>query len=197
VAGALLTGESSLFDFVLYSYLPALLGFSRAEWVMRVRDPLAETVDVPAINEYFGWYYSGALGKLGPFSSHQTRRVMLDNMDRIRIELPVEKPLVVSEFGAGAVAGRRAPEAELAVFSEDYQALVYRRQLDMLSRQQGLAGMCPWVLKDFRAPLRLYQGTQDHWNRKGLVSHEGERKLAFEVLRRHYRRLEGEASAMP
>jgi len=189
VAGALLTGESSLADFVLYAYLPALLGWERDEWVLRVRDPLAEVVDVPAINEYFGWYYSGAIGLLGPFSSHHARRVMLDNMDRIRIELPVRKPLVVSEFGAGAVAGRRAPEGALAVFSEDYQALVYRRQLAMLSRQPGLAGISPWVLKDFRAPLRLYQGTQDYWNRKGLVSHEGREKLAFGVLRDHYAEL--------
>jgi len=31
-----------------------------------------------------------------------------------------------------------------------------------------------WVLKDFRAPLRLYQGVQDYWNHKGLVSEFGE-----------------------
>ena len=56
----------------------------------------------------------------------------------------------------------------------------------MLERQPAVVGISPWVLKDFRSPLRLYQGVQDHWNRKGLVSETGERKLAFAVLQRHY-----------
>jgi beta-glucuronidase len=47
--------------------------------------------------------------------------------------------------------------------------------------------MSPWILKDFRSPLRLYQGVQDHWNRKGLVDDDGRRKQAFSVLRNHYR----------
>ena len=56
----------------------------------------------------------------------------------------------------------------------------------MIENQDVVRGLSPWVLKDFRAPLRLYQGVQDHWNRKGLVSETGERKLAFEVLRSWY-----------
>ena len=59
----------------------------------------------------------------------------------------------------------------------------------MLEDQETVRGMSPWVLKDFRAPLRLYQGVQDYWNRKGLVSPTGERKAAFEVLQNHYQEL--------
>jgi hypothetical protein len=33
----------------------------------------------------------------------------------------------------------------------------------------------------------MYQGVQDYWNRKGLVSELGERKAAFSVLQAHYR----------
>jgi hypothetical protein len=32
----------------------------------------------------------------------------------------------------------------------------------------------------------LYQGVQDYWNLKGLISDQGEKKLAFSVLRDHY-----------
>ena len=110
-------------------------------------------------------------------------------MDRIRIDPGVDKPLIVSELGAGAVAGRHAEPSALAVYSEEYQALVYQRQLDMLGRQRGLVGISPWVLVDFRSPLRLYQGVQDYWNRKGLISNAGVRKQAFGVLRSHYRSL--------
>jgi len=187
VSAALLTGAEALTPFVTRAYLPALFGLVRDEWVFPIHDPLAERVDLAAVNEYFGWYYSGAIGTLGPFSSHHTRRVMLDNMERIRFELPAGKPLVVSELGAGAVAGRHAPEEELAVYSEEYQALVYRRQLAMLERQPSLRGISPWVLKDFRSPMRMYQGVQDYWNRKGLVADDGTRKQAFGVLRDYYR----------
>jgi beta-glucuronidase len=187
ITAALVTSPASLARFFLSSYVPALLGLPRREWIYRVGDPLAEIVDVPALNQYFGWYYSGGLAAVTPISSHRARRVMIENMDRIRIETGSTKPLVMSELGAGALAGRHAPEASLAAYSEEYQALVYRRQIAMLSRQPQLRGMSPWILKDFRSPLRLYQGVQDHWNRKGLVDDDGRRKQAFSVLRNHYR----------
>jgi hypothetical protein len=52
--------------------------------------------------------------------------------------------------------------------------------------------MSPWILKDFRAPVRVLPRIQDGYNRKGLVSEEGERKLAFDVLRTFYDELRGE-----
>jgi beta-glucuronidase len=189
LSAALLTGGEALAPFVARYYLPALLGWNRSEWIFRIDDGLEEIVDVPAINQYFGWYYSGALALVTPFSSEYARRVMLDNMDRIRFVTDGGKPLIVSELGAGAKAGLHAKPGEMRVFSEEYQVEVYRRQIAMLERQDAVRGMSPWILKDFRAPLRLYQGVQDYWNRKGLVSEKGERKLAFRVLQQHYENL--------
>lgn len=186
VTAALLTGTDALTGFLFWGYLPAVAGMDTTPWVFDVQDPLAEMVDVPALNEYFGWYYSGALAMLLPWSSHHMRRVMLDGMESIEIRTPLGKPLIVSEFGAGAKAGMHAPAGELAVYTEEYQALVYERQLAMLAKQPQLRGISPWILKDFRAPLRMYQGVQDYWNRKGLVSERGEKKLAFHVLRDRY-----------
>ncbi len=189
LTAALLTGAEVLQPFLLEYYLPATLGFVRDEWVFHIDDGLENIVDVPAVNEYFGWYYSGALALLTPMSSEYARRIILDNMDRIRIETRLGKPLVISELGAGAKLGLRAREGEMRAFSEDYQVTVYERQLSMLADQETVRGLSPWLLKDFRAPLRMYQGVQDFWNRKGLVSETGERKLAFNVLRDHYREL--------
>jgi beta-glucuronidase len=142
---------------------------------------------VPAVNEYFGWYYVGAFAAVSPFTSHYARRVILDNMHRIRIDIAGGKPWIASELGAGAKAGLHVPEERLAAYSEELQALVYRRQIEMLARQDGLAGMSPWLLKDFRSPLRLYQGVQDYWNLKGLYSDDGRKKQAADVLQSHYR----------
>lgn len=110
-------------------------------------------------------------------------------MNRIRFVTEGGKPLVVSELGAGAKAGLHAESDEMRMFSEEYQAEVYRHQINMIDRQHAVRGMSSWVLKDFRAPLRLYQGVQDYWNRKGLVSETGKKKLAFGVLQRHYEAL--------
>jgi len=189
LTAALVTGREALQPLMLESYLPAVFGWRRETWRFPIEDNLGQIVDVPAVNEYFGWYYSGAVGLATPLGSRRARRIMLENMDRIRFVTSLGKPLIVSEFGAGAKLGLRAAPGELRVYSEDYQAEVYRRQLAMLSHQPSVRGISPWVLKDFRSPLRLYQGVQDYWNRKGLVSETGQRKLAFRVLQSRYREL--------
>lgn len=187
VTAALLLGPAEFVPTLLANGIPAALGASPETWELRIDDPLGEVVDVAAVNEYLGWYYPAVLGKGTPISMHEARRIELENLPRIRLEIGVEKPLVVSELGAGALAGFHAPDEELAVFSEELQARVYRRQLEMLARQPGLVGISPWVLKDFRSPLRLHPRFQDYRNRKGLYADDGTRKQAFFVLRDHYR----------
>lgn len=49
-----------------------------------------------------------------------------------------------------------------------------------------VAGLSPRIPKDFRAPVRVLPGIQDGDDRKGLLIEEGERKLAFVVLRTFY-----------
>ncbi len=43
---------------------------------------------------------------------------------------------------------------------------------------------------DFHSPRRLLSGVQDYYNRKGLVSIQGQHKQAFYVLQKYYRELE-------
>jgi beta-glucuronidase len=156
--------------------------------LVELDDPLGQIVDVVGYNEYFGWYYSAAFAANLPASEADIRRVMLrDIMPRLRFSNSFGKPMVISEFGAGAKRGFRSPESLL--WSEDYQARVYRAQLDMLPRSPLVQGMSPWVLKDFRAALRPLNDIQEFYNRKGLVDERGNRKLAFEVLRDFYHSL--------
>ena len=114
---------------------------------------------------------------------------MLEGMEEIEIRTPSGKPLIVSELGAGAKFGMHAPQLKHSrPTARSIRLWSTRRQLAMLAGQPQLSGISPWVLKDFRAPLRLYQGVQDYWNRKGLISEKGEKKEAFFVLRDHYSR---------
>ena len=109
---------------------------------------------------------------------------MLQEMEKFTIVTPFNKPLVISEFGAGAKQGMRG--GPLDVWTEDYQARVYRQQLKMLANSPALRGLSPWILKDFRAPYRLNTKIQNYWNRKGLISETGQKKLAFQVMSEYY-----------
>jgi beta-glucuronidase len=56
----------------------------------------------------------------------------------------------------------------------------------MLDKIPSLRGMTPWILSDFRSPRRTLPKIQDGWNRKGVYSEKGEKKLAFYVLKNYY-----------
>jgi beta-glucuronidase len=56
----------------------------------------------------------------------------------------------------------------------------------MLNGIRQLRGVSPWILMDFRSPRRPLPGIQDYFNRKGLISDQGEKKEAFYVLQKAY-----------
>jgi beta-glucuronidase len=132
-----------------------------------VDDPLGQTLDVIGVNEYIGWY-----------EGHP------DLADTTEWKIDYQKPLIVSEFGAGAKAGLHGSKDER--WNEEYQAEVFRHQLPMLNKIPQMRGMSPWVLMDFRSPNRPLTGIQDEFNRKGLISDQGQKKLAFYVLQKAY-----------
>jgi beta-glucuronidase len=130
-------------------------------------DALGQYLDVLGLNEYVGWY------------DHRP-----EDADAIHWKFTCPKPVIVSEFGAGALYGKHG-DAQTR-FSEEYQANVYEHQIKMLRQIPALAGMTPWLLMDFRSPRRLLAGVQDFYNRKGLISDRGQRKQAFYVLQKFY-----------
>ena len=132
-----------------------------------VDDPLGNELDVIGINEYIGWY------EKTPQSA-----------DHTAWQIDFQKPLLVSEFGADAKAGLHGAETDR--WTEEYQASVYRHQLLMLNKIPQLRGISPWILMDFRAPRRMLPEIQDGFNRKGLISDQGEKKAAFYVLQKAY-----------
>jgi beta-glucuronidase len=130
-------------------------------------DPLGKALDVLGANEYIGWYEGN------PASA-----------DITQWRIDYRKPLIMSEFGAAAKAGLHGGVNQR--WTEEFQANVYRHQLPMLNRIPQLRGMSPWVLMDFRSPNRPLAGIQDEFNRKGLISDQGRKKLAFYVLQKAY-----------
>jgi beta-glucuronidase len=146
---------------------------------MSLPDPLADSLDVVGVNEYISWYATSTAEGAG----HQ---VMLgpEDCDHLQWDLPSDKPIVISEFGAEAPFGSHGDAS--ARWTEEYQANFYVHQLAMLNRIPSLVGMSPWVLMDFHSPRRYLAGVQDFYNRKGLISDRGQRKEAFYVLQKYY-----------
>jgi beta-glucuronidase len=133
-----------------------------------IDDPVGEYLDVVGVNQYHGWYG----GSHGP-------------MDHLKWEMNYEKPLIMSEFGGGALQGWRAGIEQR--WSEDYQEYLYINTLNMLSRVEFLRGTSPWILMDFRSPRRQLPGIKNGFNRKGLVSDQGLKKRAFYVMKEWYK----------
>lgn len=78
---------------------------------------------------------------------------------------------------------------EETVWSEEYQAHLYEQTLKGINNIPGLSGFSPWILADFRSPRRPLPIVQGMWNRKGLISEGGHKKMAFQVLQRYYEKL--------
>ena len=135
--------------------------------IQMIDDPLGEYVDILGCNEYIGWYDG-----------------LPQKADTMQWKTIYQKPLIISEFGGGARFGFHADS--LTVWSEEYQASLYKHQLTMLQKIPFLCGMTPWILMDFRSPRRQLTGIQDFYNRKGLISEQGEKKKAFYVLQKYY-----------
>ena len=135
-----------------------------------IDDPLGQYLDVLGCNEYVGWYDG-----------------LPEKADGLTWKVTLNKPLIISEFGADALYGKHGTKGER--WTEEYQRDVYEHQIGMVRKISSLRGMSPWILTDFRSPRRPLPGIQDFFNRKGLISSRGERKQAFFVLQKFYREL--------
>ena len=129
-------------------------------------DNMNKYLDIISLNEYMGWY----------------RRAK--DFSNITFKIPYEKPVIISEFGGGAKYGFHGEKNER--WTEEFQEYVYSKNLPMFDKIKELAGLTPWILKDFRSPRRVLSGIQDFYNMKGLVSDKGEKKKAFYVVKKFY-----------
>ena len=137
-----------------------------SNYVNRLNDNMNKYVDVVSFNEYVGWYRD------------------VNDAPKMTWEIPYNQPVIISEFGGGAMYGYHGAQNQR--WTEEFQENLYRENLAMLDKIDGLSGTTPWILKDFRSPRRVLPGVQDYYNRKGLVSDKGEKKKAFFVLRDWY-----------
>ena len=128
-----------------------------------IEDNMIKYLDIISLNEYIGWY----------------RRVK--DFSNITFIIPYEKPVIISEFGGGAKYNFHGDKNQR--WTEEFQEYVYKQNLLMFDKIKELAGLTPWILKDFRSSRRVLSGIQDYYNMKGLVSDNGDKKKLFTLLK--------------
>jgi len=146
-----------------------LVRFNKEKEIFVMDDPFIKELDVVAVNKYLGWYHNWPVSP-----------------DKAVWDVAKGQPLIISEFGGEALYGKTGEKDVASSWSEDYQATLYKDNLQMFKHIPNLRGISPWVLFDFRSPFRFHPTNQGGWNRKGLVSDQGYRKKAWYLIKEYY-----------
>lgn len=136
----------------------------------KIADRLADSLDIIGVNEYCGWYSPD-----------------FERLPALMKNSSPDKPVIITEFGADAMRGNTGDPKRKG--TEEYQAGVYEKQLEVLTKIDYIKGISPWILYDFRCPRRT-ASIQKYYNRKGLLDEtKTYRKPAFYVLQKYYSQL--------
>jgi beta-glucuronidase len=89
------------------------------------------------------------------------------------------KPLILTEFGADAIPGQHAQPPEM--FSEEYQAELLERYIQLLRQKPYVVGEHIWNLCDFKTTQGITR--PGGMNYKGVFTRDRRPKLAAHRLR--------------
>ncbi len=134
-----------------------------------ITDELADIIDVIGFNQYVGWFNGTS-----------------DKCDSTEWILDKDKPYIMTEFGSSAPYGRHGAKTER--YTEEYQEYYYQKTIEMIQRMVGLSGVCPWNLTEHRSPRLISPNVEDGYSRAGLISNKGQRKKAFFVMKKYYKK---------
>ncbi|MEM2374107.1 MAG: glycoside hydrolase family 2 TIM barrel-domain containing protein, partial [Thermoproteota archaeon] len=141
---------------------------------MHLEDKALDMVDVLCFNFYYGWYT--LYGDLKAAS--ETLSKVLDELH----EKYPDKPIIVTEFGADAIAGVHRDPPEM--WSEEYQAELIKVYWNVVLSKKYVVGGHIWNFADFRVG-------QSHWrttlNRKGIFTRTRDPKLSAKIVKELFR----------
>lgn len=134
---------------------------------------VAPLCDVLILNRYYGWYSEE--GNLPA-----ARAILSDELDRYHARYP-EKPIMLGEFGADAIAGFH--DSTPLMFSEEYQRDMLKIYCDVLDEKPYICGEHVWNFADFATAesVKRVQG-----NKKGIFTRDRKPKLAAWYLKERW-----------
>jgi beta-glucuronidase len=140
-----------------------------ASWFMEPEKNRAlDLFDCICVNKYAGWY-------------GETTDNLKDDLVRLRKHRPTV-PVIISEFGAGAVRGLHGPETQR--WSEEYQSRVLAENIRIFESLPFVAGYFIWTYADFKDPSRVHSIYEANLNNKGIVDINRQPKAAYFMLKK-------------
>ena len=132
--------------------------------------------DIVSFNLYDGWYFD------------IDEKEELNKMHSwIQTTEGKDKPMIVSEFGAGGIYGFR--DRTRAKWSEERQADILKSNIEAYLNNEKLAGIFIWLFADCRVDEgRLYGNRPKCQNNKGLVDIYRREKLAYNEVKKLFRK---------
>jgi len=135
-------------------------------------DQVTDLFDVILLNRYFGWYVDS-----GDLITAEHRLE-----DELRLWAKRHhKPIVITEFGADAVAGMHSLPAQM--WSEEFQQQLVSTYLDVFARVENVVGEHVWNFADFAT---MQGANRVIGNRKGVFTREREPKAVAYLLRERW-----------
>ena len=141
-------------------------------------DALHDLIDIISINMYPGWY-DGEIDEIP-----EKLDTIVDHIDTSDSK---DKPIIISEIGAGAVPGTR--DRNKTRWSEEYQAKLLDVVIEHLFETRArVCGISVWQFCDCRTSEQVGRilGRPRGFNNKGVVDEYRRPKLAFDVVKRRF-----------
>jgi len=128
--------------------------------------------DIVSYNIYNGWYFD------------IDEKEDLNKMyDWIQTTDGKDKPMIISEFGAGGIYGYR--DRTCVKWSEERQAEILVSNINAYLNNDKLTGIYIWLFADCRVDeKRLYGNRPKTQNNKGLVDLYRREKLAYDEVKK-------------
>lgn len=175
-------------DVDLSSAMEELLGLARELDETRLityvshrywRDKHFHLADTICLNQYIGWYVEAVDGS--DFEGYLRRMA----------ELYPDKPILITEFGAGAIWGQHSMAP--VKWTEEYQVAQVTGQIETMRTNEHVAGCYIWQYCDIRVHPARALGRPRSMNNKGLVDEYRRPKSAYWAVRDLYARIARES----
>lgn len=129
--------------------------------------------DLICINRYYGWYTN-------PGDLEGAIDILDKELDRLHTLYG--KPIMLTEFGADAIAGEHSEYA--AMFSEEFQCKFIKSYLDLANTKPYITGMHIWNLADFTTGQAMFRVAAKNF--KGVFTQDRKPKMAAHMLHKRW-----------
>jgi beta-glucuronidase len=144
------------------------------------RDICLDLADIVSFNRYAGWYGRG-IDDIEPDIKRLLRWLHSDSSRGGK-----GKPVIMSEFGAGAIYGYRHPSR--AKWTEQYQCDLLDEALQAYLNNSNIIGVAIWQFCDVRITFDWWRTRPRTMNNKGTVDEFRRPKLVYDVVKKHFRK---------